>query len=289
MSWFTSSKVPLDKESSKRGVPEGVFVKCEECGDMIYSAEFEEDFRVCKKCGKHHPISAARRIELLLDEGTFIEKDRNLQSTDPLKFKDTKKYKDRVKIAEKLSGEKEAIVCGSGRMNGWLVETAVFEFGFMAGSMGSVVGEKIARSADRAVENKCPLITVSCSGGARMQEGTFSLMQMAKTSSGVAILHEAGLPFISVITHPTTGGVTASFVMLGDVIIAEPKALICFAGQRVIEQTIRQKLPEGFQTSEFLLEHGFLDLILTRSELKGTITNLIRHMSAAIPPENRGD
>ncbi|MDH5542716.1 MAG: acetyl-CoA carboxylase, carboxyltransferase subunit beta [Nitrospinota bacterium] len=289
MSWFTSGKAPLDKGSSKRGVPEGVFVKCEDCGDMIYSADFEDGFRVCKKCGKHHPISAAKRIELLIDKGTFKEYDENLQSTDPLKFKDTKKYKERVKIAEKVSGVKEAIVCGTGRMNGWLVEMSVFEFGFLAGSMGSVVGEKIARSVERAVENRSPLITVSCSGGARMQEGTFSLMQMAKTSSGMAILHEAGLPFISVITHPTTGGVTASFAMLGDVIIAEPKALICFAGPRVIEQTIRQKLPEGFQTSEFLLEHGFLDLILNRSELKGTITNLIRHMSAAIPPENRGE
>ncbi len=286
MSWFSRGKSPIGK-IGKRIFPEGVFIKCEGCGDTIYSSDFEKDFRVCAKCGKHHVLPAYRRIELLLDEGTFEEKDENLQSTDPLKFRDTKKYRDRLKSAERASGTSEAVVCGSGKMNGWAVELCAFEFAFMGGSMGSVAGEKMVRAIERAVERKCPVVIVACSGGARMQEGTNSLMQMAKTSASLALLGEAGLPFISVLTHPTTGGVTASFAMLGDVIIAEPEALICFAGPRVIEQTIRQTLPEGFQRSEFLLDHGFLDMITPRAELKSTISSLIKHMSTAIPLENR--
>jgi len=286
MSWFSRAKAPLET-GSKRAVPEGVFIKCQDCGEMLYSVDFENSFRVCSKCGKHHVIPANRRIDLLIDEGTFAEKDPNLSSTDPLKFRDTVKYRDRLKSAERASGMKEALVSGSGKMNGWEVEICVFEFGFLGGSMGSVVGEKITRAVERAIEKKCPLIIVACSGGARMQEGTYSLMQMAKTSAALTMLSEAGLPFISVLTHPTAGGVTASFAMLGDVIIAEPIALICFAGPRVIEQTLRQKLPEGFQRSEFLMEHGFMDAIVPRNELKKTISSLIRHMSAAIPEENK--
>lgn len=268
-------------------MPEGVFVKCEGCGAMLYSGEFEKSFRVCNKCGKHHAITAVRWIDILLDNGSFEEKDKTLQSTDPLKFRDTMKYKDRLKSAERSSGMKEAVICGQGKMNGWNLEISVFEFGFMGGSMGSVVGEKIARSVERAVERKCPVIIVSCSGGARMQEGAHSLMQMAKTSTVLAILKEERLPFISILTNPTAGGVTASFAMLGDVIIAEPGALICFAGPRVIEQTIQQKLPEGFQRAEFLLEHGFVDIIIRRDEMKETVEKLINHMSFAIPKENR--
>jgi acetyl-CoA carboxylase carboxyl transferase subunit beta len=288
MSWFGRGKTPPEK-ASRRNVPEGVFIKCEGCGEMLYGAEFDLAFRVCSKCGKHHTLSANRRIELLVDQGTFVEYDAELQTTDPLKFRDTKKYRDRIKAAEKLSGAREAIKTGSGRMNGWGVELAAFEFAFLAGSMGAVVGEKIARSIERAIANKSALVIVSCSGGARMQEGTISLMQMGKTSAMLAALGEAGLPYISVLTHPTTGGVTASFAMLGDVIIAEPNALICFAGPRVIEQTIRQTLPEGFQTSEFLLEHGFVDYIARRFELKDTIATMIKHMSAGMSGENRGE
>ncbi|MBI3795078.1 MAG: acetyl-CoA carboxylase carboxyltransferase subunit beta [Nitrospinae bacterium] len=286
MTWYNREKTPLGK-GEKRGVPEGLFVKCEGCGEMMYAGEFEASWRVCKKCGKHHTLPSRRRIGLLVDGGTFVERDEAMQAMDVLKFKDTKKYRDRIKSAQKQSGEMDAIICGEGRMNGWRVELAAFEFGFMGGSMGVVVGEKIARAAERAVKNGCPLIIVSCSGGARMQEGTFSLMQMAKTSVAVEEMHEAKLPYISVLAHPTAGGVTASFAMLGDVIIAEPEALICFAGPRVIEQTIRQKLPEGFQRSEFLLDHGFVDVISKRADLKNVITSLIGHMSANIQQENR--
>lgn len=288
MSWFSRKRGPLEK-ISKRGIPEGLFVKCEKCSEMHYKADFESSFNVCVKCGKHHVLPAGRRIDLLIDEGSFEEKDADMESTDPLKFRDSKKYRDRLKSAQARAGTKEAIICGNGKMNGYEVEICSFEFEFMGGSMGSVVGEKITRSTERATERKCPLITVACSGGARMQEGAFSLMQMAKTSSAIAIFHEAGLPFISLLTHPTAGGVTASFAMLGDVILAEPEALICFAGPRVIEQTIRQKLPEGFQRSEFLLEHGFVDRIVERKELKNIMTTFIKHTSAAIPPENRPD
>ncbi|MBI5177888.1 MAG: acetyl-CoA carboxylase carboxyltransferase subunit beta [Nitrospinae bacterium] len=288
MSWFKKEKTPLSQGGKKRGgVPEGLFLKCEGCGEMVYAGEFEAAWRVCKKCGKHHTLPSRRRILLLIDENTFNEQDVAIQALDTLKFRDTKKYRDRIKSAQKESGEYDAIVCGGGKLNGWEVEIAAFEFGFMGGSMGVVVGEKITRAAERARKRKCPLIVVSCSGGARMQEGTFSLMQMAKTSAAIAEMNEAGLPYFSVLAHPTAGGVTASFAMLGDVIIAEPDALICFAGPRVIEQTIRQKLPEGFQRSEFLLEHGFVDVIVKRDELKNTLTTFIKHMSTKIPDHNR--
>ncbi|MFQ5432089.1 MAG: acetyl-CoA carboxylase, carboxyltransferase subunit beta [Nitrospinota bacterium] len=284
-SWFSRKKDP-GAITAKHGVPENLFVKCKGCGEMLTKNDFENSFGVCRKCGKHHTLSARRRIDLLMDKNTFKESDMNVQSTDPLKFRDSKKYKDRLKSAQRSSNETEAIVCGGGRMNGYEVEICAFEFGFMGGSMGSAVGEKITRGAERALRKKCPLIIVSCSGGARMQEGAYSLMQMAKTSCALAELGEAGLPYISILAHPTAGGVTASFAMLGDVILAEPEALICFAGPRVIEQTIRQKLPEGFQRSEFLLEHGFADMIVRRDEMKNTVTTLIKHMGAAIAPEN---
>ncbi|GMT41656.1 MAG: acetyl-coenzyme A carboxylase carboxyl transferase subunit beta [bacterium] len=284
-SWFTRKKGPLSK-SSKRSMPEGIFIKCGGCGEMLVSTDLEKNFRVCRKCGKHHTLSARGRIELLIDEGSFIEHDAGLSSIDPLKFRDTAKYKERLKNAQKAAGSKEAVICGGGKMNGYEVEICAFEFGFMGGSMGSAVGEKITRGVERAKGKRCPIIIVSCSGGARMQEGAFSLMQMAKTASALAVFGEMGLPYISVLAHPTAGGVTASFAMLGDVILAEPEALICFAGPRVIEQTIKQKLPDGFQCSEFLLEHGFLDRIVKRDELKKTITIFIKHMSGAIPSYN---
>lgn len=286
MSWFTRKKAPLGKTEKRSGVPEGLFIKCDECGEMIYAAEFETAWRVCKKCGRHHTLPARRRIMLLIDDGTFVERDDQLMPVDVLRFKDTKKYRDRLKAAQKESGEMDAIVCGSGRLAGWAVEIASFEFDFMGGSMGSVVGEKITRAIERAVARKCAVVIVSCSGGARMQEGSFSLMQMAKTSAALAQLGEAGLPYFSVLAHPTAGGVTASFAMLGDVIIAEPDALICFAGPRVIEQTIRQKLPEGFQRSEFLKDRGFVDVIAKRDEMKNLIAGQLKHMSTKMPPEN---
>lgn len=288
VSWFTRKKSPLGLDkNSKRAVPEGVFIKCEGCGEMLVSADFEKCFRVCSKCGRHHILSASRRIELLIDKGTFRECDANLRSTDPLKFRDSRKYKERLKSAQRASGINEAVICGGGKMRGYEVEICAFEFSFMGGSMGAGTGEKITRGAERAKEKNCPFITVSCSGGARMQEGVFSLMQMAKTASALSELGEAKLPYISVLAHPTAGGVTASFAMLGDVILAEPKALICFAGPRVIEQTIRQKLPEGFQRSEFVLERGFLDRIVKRDELKKTIVTFIKHMGCNVPPENK--
>lgn len=285
MGWFSRENRP-SSVTAKPGTPESIFIKCQGCGEMLIKSDFANAFYVCGKCGKHHTLPARRRIDLLIDGQTFKECDINMQANDPLKFRDSKKYKDRLKSAQKSANEKEAIVCGSGKMNGWEVELCAFEFGFMGGSMGSVVGEKIMRGVDRARKKKCPVIIVSCSGGARMQEGAYSLMQMAKASCALAELGEAGLPYISVLAHPTAGGVTASFAMQGDVILVEPGALICFAGPRVIEQTIRQKLPEGFQRSEFLLEHGFVDKIIKRDELKKTITTFIKHMSAAIPAEN---
>ena len=284
-SWFSRKKSPQNI-SSKHGVPENLFVKCQGCGEMLTKNDFENSFGVCRKCGKHHILSARRRIDLLIDGNTFKEYDMNVQSTDPLKFRDSEKYKDRLKSAQKGTNETEAIVCGEGKLHGCKVEICAFEFGFMGGSMGSAVGEKITRGAERALRKKCPLIIVSCSGGARMQEGAYSLMQMAKTSCALAELGEAGLPYISILAHPTAGGVTASFAMLGDVIMVEPEALICFAGPRVIEQTIRQKLPEGFQRAEFLLEHGFADMIVKRDEMKDKVATLIKHMSAAVAPEN---
>ncbi|HBO83867.1 MAG: acetyl-CoA carboxylase subunit beta [Deltaproteobacteria bacterium GWC2_42_11] len=277
MLWFKkkekTSHAAADEKRVK--VPEGLWIKCEFCGEIIYKKEVERNLEVCPKCNYHFRISAARRLKLVLDENTFTETDKDIEPVDVLQFKDIKKYKDRLKSAQKTTSTKDAIICGTGLINGHKAALGVFEFDFMGGSMGSVVGEKIVRLIEKAVEEKIGLIMFSSSGGARMQEGILSLMQMAKTSAYISKLKENGLPFISVLTDPTMGGVTASFAMLGDIIIAEPRALIGFAGPRVIEQTIRQTLPEGFQRSEYLLEHGILDMIVERKNMKGIISKLL--------------
>jgi len=277
VSWFRRrSTRPERSDSKKITVPEGLWIKCNNCAEIVYSKEIDRNLKVCPKCDYHFRITARERIELLVDPGTFSEIDSQIQSEDPLGFRDSQKYRDRIKAARKKTGLNDAVVSGICTMDGVKVVMSVFDFFFMGGSMGSVVGEKITRAGEKAIEERCGLIVISSSGGARMQEGTLSLMQMAKTSAALARLRRERLPFISILTDPTTGGVTASFAMLGDVNIAEPKALIGFAGPRVIEQTIRQELPEGFQRSEFVLEHGMIDRIVNRKELKKTIVNLLR-------------
>ena len=277
MAWFKKSKAPIAQVSTKTvHMPEGLWTKCKNCEEIIYSKEIERNLNVCPKCDYHFRISARERIALVIDEGTFTETDAGMSSIDFLKFKDSKKYSERIKAAVKKSGGGDAIITGSGLMNGQEVVMAVFDFGFLGGSMGSVVGEKVTRAIELGLEKKAPVLVFSSSGGARMQESILSLMQMAKSSAALAKLKKAGLPFISVLTDPTTGGVTASFAMLGDLNIAEPKALIGFAGPRVIEQTIRQRLPEGFQRSEYLLEHGMVDMIVSRQEMKAKLTQVLR-------------
>ena len=276
MAWFNKTKAPLAPvETKKVQMPEGIWTKCKNCNEIIYTKEIERNLNVCPKCDYHFRISALERIALVLDEGCFVERDAAMQSVDFLDFKDSKKYKDRIKAAVKKSGG-DAVICGDGTIEGLPVAVAVFDFGFMGGSMGSVVGEKITRAIERGLAERKPVIVFSSSGGARMQESILSLMQMAKTSAALAKLKAAGLPFISVLTDPTTGGVTASFAMLGDINMAEPRALIGFAGPRVIEQTIRQKLPEGFQRSEYLLEHGMVDMIVRRQEMKPRLAQILR-------------
>jgi acetyl-CoA carboxylase carboxyl transferase subunit beta len=275
MAWFKVSKAKGEKTEKKVAMPEGLWIKCNNCGEIIYKKEVVRNLNVCPKCNYHFRISAQERIGLLADKGTFTEYDAGMEASDPLNFKDSKRYKDRVKDAQKSSGLKDAFISGEASVKGINVMLGVFDFSFMGGSMGSVVGEKATRTIEKGIEKRSPVIIVSSSGGARMQEGILSLMQMAKTSAALAKLRDARLPFISVLTDPTTGGVTASFAMLGDIIIAEPKALICFAGPRVIEQTIRQKLPEGFQRSEYLLEHGMVDLIVERKDMKETISKIL--------------
>jgi len=277
MSWFKKSKAPIAPvETKKVKMPEGVWSKCKNCNEIIYTKEIERNLNVCPKCDYHFRISARERIALTLDESSFVEMDAAMESVDFLDFKDSKKYKDRIKAAVKKSGGGDAVVCGEGTIEGLAVVVAVFDFGFMGGSMGSVVGEKITRAIEKGLENRAPVIVFSSSGGARMQESILSLMQMAKTSAALAKLKAAGIPFVSVLTDPTTGGVTASFAMLGDINMAEPRALIGFAGPRVIEQTIRQKLPEGFQRSEYLLEHGMVDMIVRRQEMKARLGQILR-------------
>ena len=277
VSWFRRRSIRPERSDSKKvTVPEGLWIKCNNCAEIVYSKEIDRNLKVCPKCDYHFRITAKERIELLVDPGTFAEFDGQIQSEDPLGFKDSQKYRDRVKAARKKTGQNDAVVSGTCTLDGVKVVLSVFDFFFMGGSMGSVVGEKVTRAAEKAVHERCGLVVISSSGGARMQEGALSLMQMAKTSAALARLRRERLPFISVLTDPTTGGVTASFAMLGDVNIAEPKALIGFAGPRVIEQTIRQELPEGFQRSEFVLEHGMIDRIVNRRELKKTIVNLLR-------------
>ena len=261
-------------------MPADVFDKCQGCGEILYAEKLAQNSQVCPSCGYHFRLPAERYVEILLDEGSFEEIDEDLHSKDPLGFKDLKPYKARLTAAEAKVGRRSAVLAGTGTLEGIGVALAVMDFRFIGGSMGSVVGEKIARACRTALERKEPLIVVSASGGARMQEGIYSLMQMAKTSAALARLHEAGLPYISLITDPTTGGVTASHAMLGDVNLAEPGALIGFAGPRVIAETIGQELPDGFQRAEFLLRHGMIDRVVDRRELKTTLGVLLRHMIA---------
>lgn len=277
MAWFRKDKKPLQAQD-KRDVPTNVFDKCAGCGEILYRERLAQNANVCPNCGHHLRITAEEYVELLIDSETFEEMDEGLRAADPLKFRDLKAYPDRIAAAEG-KGKTEALLSGTGELDGMPVSLAVMDFSFIGGSMGSVVGEKIARAGRVALERKCPLIVVSASGGARMQEGIYSLMQMAKTSAVLARLHEAGIPFVSILTNPTTGGVTASFAMLGDVNLAEPGALIGFAGPRVIEETIKQELPKGFQRSEFLLDHGMVDQVVDRRELKETVALLLRHMA----------
>jgi acetyl-CoA carboxylase carboxyl transferase subunit beta len=277
MTWFKKNNAPLAQaEEKKVKVPEGLWTKCPNCAEIIYSKEVEKNLQVCPKCNYHFRISAQKRLALILDEKSFVEYDASMMSVDFLDFKDTKSYKDRIKATVAKGGSKDAIICGSGKIEGIPVEVAVFDFSFMGGSMGSVVGEKITRAIERAIANHTPVLIFSSSGGARMQESILSLMQMAKTSAALAKLREKGLPYISVLTDPTTGGVTASFAMLGDINMAEPKALIGFAGPRVIEQTIRQKLPEGFQRAEYLLDHGMVDIIVERKDMKQKLALILQ-------------
>lgn len=285
MAWFKKSKAPISAqaEAKKVQVPEGLWTKCKNCEEIIYSKEIERNLNVCPKCDYHFRISARERISLVIDDGTFAETDAEMTSVDFLKFKDSKKYSDRIKAALNKSGGGDAVVTGSGLLNGQEVVVAVFDFGFLGGSMGSVVGEKVTRAIELGLEKHAPVLVFSSSGGARMQESILSLMQMAKSSAALAKLKQAGIPFLSVLTDPTTGGVTASFAMLGDLNIAEPKALIGFAGPRVIEQTIRQKLPEGFQRSEYLLEHGMVDMIVSRQEMKATLSKVLRVLTKKAP------
>jgi len=267
MAWFKKERpegIAPEAPAKKVKIPEGLWVKCDNCKEIIYRKEVDKNYKVCPKCDYHFRISASERLPYLVDEGSFLEVEDGLSPKDFLGFKD---YKDKLKSSLKKTGLKDAIISGEAKIGGRPVSLVVMDFNFMGGSMGSVVGEKIARAVERAIEKKTPFVSVASSGGARMQEGILSLMQMAKTSAAVARLGEAGLPFVSVLTDPTFGGVTASFAMLGDIIIAEPKSLIGFAGPRVIEQTIKQQLPAGFQRAEFLLEHGMIDMIVPRREM----------------------
>ena len=275
MAWFRKDKKPLEARK-KRDVPADIFEQCPGCGEVLYRERLVRNFSVCESCGYHLRISAEGYLSILLDPGSFEELDGDLRASDPLAFVDVKPYVNRIATAES-AGKSEAVVTASGRLDGIEIAIAAMDFSFIGGSMGSVVGEKIARACRSALQRSVPFIIVSQSGGARMQEGIYSLMQMAKTSTVLARLHEASLPFISVLTDPTTGGTTASHSMLGDVNLAEPNALIGFTGPRVIEKTIKQELPKGFQRSEFQLEHGMIDLVVDRRDLKETIALILRH------------
>jgi acetyl-CoA carboxylase carboxyl transferase subunit beta len=275
MAWFRREPAPLARRPSESRVPEGLWVKCGSCKEILYRKDVLKNLSVCPKCAFHFRVSARERLDMLFD-GQWEEFDRNLVSADPLGFSDSKPYKDRLAAGKAKTDCWDALISAAGVMGGRPVLIGAMEYAFIGGSMGVVVGEKVTRCIERALSEKSPLVVVSCSGGARMMEGTLSLMQMAKISAALARLHEARLPFLSVLTDPTTGGVTASYAMLGDLNVAEPGALIGFAGPRVIEQTIRQKLPEGFQRSEFLLEHGMLDMVVDRRELKKTLVRCLQ-------------
>ncbi len=277
---FGKPKYTIVKVTKKKDIPEGLWTKCEDCGDIVYNKALEENMKVCPKCNYHFVLTAPERITALLDAGSFEERDSGLRSIDPLLFKGPKSYEEKLKEDQEATGLSEACVSGRGAIEGKRVIFVVTDSRFIMGSMGSVVGEKIARATELATNLRLPLVIVSGSGGgARMYEGLFSLMQMAKTSAAIAKLHEAGVPYISVLTNPTMAGVMASFASLGDIIMAEPKALIGFTGPRVIEQTIRQKLPPGFQRSEFLLEHGLLDMIVHRKNLKSSVAQIIDYLT----------
>lgn len=287
MSWF-GKLMPsrIKTQNRSRSVPEGLWEKCQACEAVLYRAELERNLNVCPKCSFHMRISARKRLEFFLDAQPRQEIAANLESLDPLKFKDSKKYRDRLNQAQKVTGEKDALLAIEGRLRGRPIVACAFEFGFMAGSMGSVVGEKFARAGRRCLEERMPLVSFSASGGARMQEALLSLLQMAKTAAVLERMRKAAIPYISVMTDPTTGGVSASMAMLGDINIAEPRALIGFAGRRVIQQTVGQTLPDEFQRSEFLLEHGALDMILDRRELRESIHELLDKLSGPVAIEN---
>ena len=285
MAWFKRQSGDLDASGEKKMRTEGLWVKCESCRQIIWKKDLEENLNVCPKCGKHFRIDARTRLANLFDDGEYETFSDNLASTDPLKFVDLKPYSERLKKAQEETGLTDAVINARGKLNGRAVIVSAMEYGFIGGSMGAVVGEVITRAIEEALEKRQPLIIISASGGARMMEGVLSLMQLAKISAALARLDEARVPYISVLTDPTTGGVTASFAMLGDLNIAEPGALIGFAGPRVIEQTIRQKLPPGFQRSEFLLEHGMLDAVVHRKEMKAYISRAIDFMTPAAGPQ----
>lgn len=276
MAWFRRSKENISSEGQKKDMPDGLWTKCDGCGEIVHRRQLEQNFFTCTKCGHHFRIGSTEYFKIVLDDRSFKETDAKMRSVDPLNFADTKRYSDRLKETVKKTGLNEAVRTGTGKINGIAVVVACMDFGFIGGSMGSVVGEKVARAIDRSLKKKLPLVLISASGGARMMEGALSLMQLAKTSGKLAQLSDAGIPYISVMTDPTTGGVTASYAMLGDINIAEPAALIGFAGPRVIKQTIGKDLPKGFQRSEFLLEKGFIDLVVPRKEMKETLTRLLK-------------
>jgi acetyl-CoA carboxylase carboxyl transferase subunit beta len=293
IAWFKKIRKPKQPVENKRiQVPEGLWVKCNSCKEIIYKKEVLRNANVCPKCNYHFRISARERLSALFDEGRYQEVDTDIYSVDPLKFRDLKPYKDRLREYRERTGLNDAVINARGTMGGVQVTLAVMEYGFMGGSMGSAVGEKVTRATERSLDERIPLVVISCSGGARMQEGALSLMQMAKIAAALGKLHEARIPYVSVLTDPTTGGVTASYALLGDLNIAEPKALIGFAGPRVIEQTIREKLPEGFQRSEFLLEHGMLDFIVERREMRDVLIRCLKllvnteALAAAAPATN---
>ena len=283
MAWFKKPRKPIEPPTDKSRVPEGLWVKCPSCSEIIYNKDLAASLSVCTKCGHHFRISASERLRMLFD-GEWQEHDTGLQSLDPLRFTDTKPYRKRLETTIGTTGMNDAVIAATGDLNGRRLSIVAMEYGFIGGSMGVVVGEKITRAIERSIAERTPVVIVACSGGARMMEGALSLMQMAKISAALARLDRARLPYVSVLTDPTTGGVTASFAMLGDLNIAEPKALIGFAGPRVIEQTIRQKLPEGFQRSEFLVEHGMLDLVVDRRDMKAVVARALRFMGAELAP-----
>lgn len=275
MSWFRRTKRKLQGNAQRRSLPDGLWRKCDFCGEILYMKELEKRLSVCSKCGYHFMIGSDTYVEILCDAGSFQETHTGIRPADPLHFKDAKRYSDRIREYTKKTGREDAVITGVAKLSGRPIVLAIMDFSFMGGSMGSVVGERISRAMNDAIERRAPMVIVSRSGGARMQESIFSLMQMAKTSAMLSKMTEERIPFFSILTNPTTGGVTASFASLGDVIIAEPKALIGFAGPRVIQQTIRQELPDGFQRSEFLLKHGMIDMVCPRNKLRHTIEELL--------------